>query len=37
MDLNQKIETAIAAKDEKTLTGVIQQLADLLFFVEGKR
>src|SRR5207302_1638235 len=36
-DLNQKIETAIAAKDEKTLTGAIQQLAELLFFVEGKR
>ena len=29
--------TAIAAKDEKTLTGAIQQLAELLFFVEGKR
>lgn len=34
--LNQKIETAMAAKDEEKLEGATQELAELLFFVEGR-
>jgi molecular chaperone DnaK len=37
IDLNQKIETAIPAKDEEALQGATKQLAELLFFVEGKQ
>jgi molecular chaperone DnaK len=36
IDLNTKIETAIATKDEKILKHATQQLSELLFFVEGK-
>jgi len=36
IDLQQKIETAIAAKDEKGLKDATEQLSDLLFFAEGK-
>jgi molecular chaperone DnaK len=36
IDLTTKIETAIAAKDEKILEHATQQLSELLFFVEGK-
>jgi molecular chaperone DnaK len=37
IDLNRKIETAIPAKDEEALQGATKQLAELLFFVEGKQ
>jgi molecular chaperone DnaK len=34
--LKQKIETAVAAKDEQTAKNATQQLQELLFFAEGK-
>jgi molecular chaperone DnaK len=36
IDLNEEIETAIAARDESKLAGASKQLSELLFFVEGK-
>jgi molecular chaperone DnaK (HSP70) len=35
--LNEKIETALTAKDQDTLNQATKQLAELLFFVEGKQ
>jgi len=36
IDLQRKIETGIAAKDERAVKDATQQLSDLLFFAEGK-
>ena len=36
IDLQQKIDTAIAAKDERSVKNATRQLSDLLFFAEGK-
>jgi molecular chaperone DnaK len=36
VDLQQKIETGIAARDERAVKDATQQLSDLLFFAEGK-
>ena len=36
IDLDQEIQAAIAAKDESRLEAATKQLAELLFFVEGK-
>jgi molecular chaperone DnaK (HSP70) len=36
IDLQQKIETAIGAKDKRAVKDATQQLGDLLFFAEGK-
>jgi hypothetical protein len=35
--LNEKIETALTAKDQDTLNQATKQLVELLFFVEGKQ
>jgi molecular chaperone DnaK (HSP70) len=36
IDLNEQVETAIAAKDQTALNSAANELRELLFFVEGK-
>ena len=36
IDLNEQIESALTSKDSEMLTGVCEELKELLFFVEGK-
>jgi molecular chaperone DnaK (HSP70) len=36
IDLNQRIEAAMASNDEQALKGTTEELSELLFFVEGK-